>query len=99
MDENSIPDEAVLLIPDPENEGDPPPFGIRPGYYNPPQTLELIEQHRDNPEAIQFIADMLETGDPEDDEFAVMLRLNKDNPEELARIVVACRTGLERDGQ
>jgi hypothetical protein len=87
---SAIPDDAVLLIPDPD-EGSVPAYGIKPGYYNSAQMLTLIDLHKDDPDAIQFIADMLETGDPEDDEFAVMLRLNQHNPEELTRIIQICR--------
>ena len=69
----AIPSEAVLLIPDPE-EGEAPTCGVKPGYYNPAQMVELLQLHKADPEAIGFIADMLETGDPEDDGFCNLLR-------------------------
>lgn len=86
----AIPDDAVLLIPDPDF-GSIPAYGVMPGYYNPAQMLALIDLHKDDSDAIQFIADMLETGNPEDDEFAVTLRLNQHNPEQLARIIQSCK--------
>lgn len=88
---NRIPDDAVLLIPDPENEGDPPEYGIAPGYYSAAQMLDLLERYQDLPDAIQFIADMLETGNPEDDEFAQELRQNKRSPAAIAYIVRIAR--------
>jgi hypothetical protein len=84
-----MPKDAVLLIPQPE-EGEVPTRGVKPGYYNPKQMLALIESHRQDAEAIQFIADMLETGDVENDGFAQMLRVNRQNPAELKRIVAIC---------
>jgi len=87
----SIPDDAVLLIPEPENENESLPYGVKPGYYNPKQMLELIDKHKDDSEAIHFIADMLETGDPENDEFAVTLRTNCTDSEAIARIIQACK--------
>ncbi len=82
-----IPNDAVLLIPDPENESDPPPFGITPGYYNQGGLVGLLSRYSRNREAIQFIADMLESGVPEHDEFVRLLRQNKHNPAEIARLV------------
>lgn len=52
--------------------------------------LQLIEQHKDNPDAIRFIAEMLETGDPANDAFAVTLRRNCSNPVVLERIIQEC---------
>jgi len=49
--------------------------------------LGLVAKHMNDAEAIQFIADMLETGDPDNDGFVQMLRSNRHNPGELARIV------------
>lgn len=86
----TIPDDAVLLIPAPEI-GESPTCGIRPGYYNSKEMLDLIDQHKNDSRAIQFIADMLETGDAESDGFAVMLRNNRSNPKELARIIQICK--------
>jgi hypothetical protein len=52
--------------------------------------IRLVEEHKGDADAIQFIADMLETGDPENDEFAIMLRTNRHDPNALARIVQIC---------
>ena len=30
-----MPKDAVLLIPEPEHEGQQPAYGIKPGYFNP----------------------------------------------------------------
>lgn len=89
---SNVPDDAVLLIPEPEHEQDMPVYGVKPGYYNPEQMLDLLERHKNDADAIRFIADMLETGDPENDGFAVMLRQNHHDPTELARIIHICRT-------
>lgn len=86
-----MPDDAVLLIPEPEREGELAPHGIKPGYYNPRQMLELLEQHKNDADAIQFIADMLETGDPENDGFAEMLRASRCDALAIARIVQICK--------
>ena len=51
----------------------------------------MIEKHKDDADAIQFIADMLESGDPDNDGFVQMLRTNKNNPVELSRIVKICK--------
>ena len=85
----SIPDDAVLLIPEAEN-GELPTCGVQPGYYNPKQMLALIEKHKTDAGAVRFIADMLETGDEENDGFAVMLRANCQDPTELTRILKIC---------
>jgi len=79
-----IPASAVLLIPEPEGE---PDHDIKPGYYDSKQLLQLLDSHKHNPTAIRFIADMLETGQPEDDGFVAMLRANCQNPEAIGRIV------------
>lgn len=86
-----IPKDAVLLIPKPEDRHAPIPYGVTPGYYNPKQLLELLDQHLHNAEAIYFIADMLETGNPKDDGFAEMLRAHHADPSALANIVKAAR--------
>jgi hypothetical protein len=88
--QNGIPKDAVLLIPEPDGEADPPTCGVQPGYYDAIQMLELIEKHKHDADAIEFIADMLETGDPDNDGFVQMLRSNRHNPGELARIVKIC---------
>ena len=46
-----------VIIPFYENEGDTYPGNIKPGEYN---VAELLRAHKSNPEAIQFIADMVE---------------------------------------
>jgi hypothetical protein len=50
-----------LIIPnyDPENP-EPYPGDIKPGYYTQSEVEQLIEKNKDNPEALQFIRDMLE---------------------------------------
>ena len=85
-----MPEDAVLLIPDPEEAGASPTHGIKPGYYSSKEMLELVNEHKSNADALQFIADMLETGDAENDGFAGMLRENRKNPAEIARIVKLC---------
>lgn len=54
-------DEFTLLIPeyDPEDEK-PYPGDIKPGKYGLSDLVALLREHKDNPDAIQFIADMLE---------------------------------------
>lgn len=89
---NGIPPDAVLLIPEPENEGEPPAYGVRPGYYNHKEMLELLNQHKGDAGAIRFIADMLETGVPEDDGFADMIRDNCANPMAIQRIIQICES-------
>lgn len=51
--------DPILLIPDPE-PGQQYPADIEPGYYTVPELVELLRNHKHTPEAIQFIADMLE---------------------------------------
>ena len=82
---------AVLLIPEPEHAAEPPTHGIKPGYYDAEQLLELVLKHKASGDAIQFIADMLETGDAADDGFAMILRQNRNNPAALAKIVKSCK--------
>jgi hypothetical protein len=84
---STVPKDAVLLIPEPENED--APYGIKPGYYNSRQLLRLLNQQKKNADAIQFIADMLETGNAKDDGFAKLLRAHHADPAEIARIVKA----------
>ena len=50
-----------LLIPEYDPE-DPKPYpgDIQPGVYEGNELVELLRQHSANPEAIRFIADMLE---------------------------------------
>ena len=86
-----MPKNAVLLIPEPEQEGEPPIYGVKPGYYDSKQMLHLIDEHKGSAQAVQFIADMLETGDPENDGFAAMLRTSRHDPNAIARIVQICK--------
>ena len=51
----TIPKDAVLLIPEPEHEGEQP--RVKPGYYNSKQTLQLLDKHKDDADAVHFIAD------------------------------------------
>lgn len=82
---------AVLLIPEPENAGEDPIFGIKPGYYDSAQLLKLVLKHKDSVEAVRYIADMLETGNAKDDGFAKLLRKNQNNPVALVRTVESCK--------
>ena len=52
-----MPKDAVLLIPEPEREGEQSAYGIKPGYYNSKQMLQLLENHKGDADAIHFIAD------------------------------------------
>ena len=55
-------DDVVFLVvplPDP-NDPKPYPGRIAPGDYTRNEVVELLRAHRENPNAIQFIADMLE---------------------------------------
>jgi hypothetical protein len=86
---NAIPKNAVLLIPEPENES--APYGIKPGYYNSRQLLQLLDKQKQNADAIQFIADMLETGNPKDDGFAKILKTSCSDPAAITRIIQTCK--------
>ena len=79
------------MIPAPEDGSEAPAYGIKPGYYNSNQMVDLINQYKTKAAAIQFIADMLETGDPQIDGFADMLRANNINSSALGRIAEQCR--------
>jgi len=87
-----VPKDAVLLIPEPEQEGEQPAYGVKPGYYNSKQMLQLLDLHKDDADAVHFIADMLETGDVENDGFVKMLRQNYHDPAAIARIIKICST-------
>jgi hypothetical protein len=87
--QTQVPKDAVLLIPEPDHN-EAPCFGITPGYYDSKQLLQLLDQHKSDADAIQFIADMLETGDPEHDGFVGLLRKNRRDPLALARILKSC---------
>ncbi len=52
-----------LSIPDPAEHGESPePIyeRVKPGVYQGNQVVELLREHKEDSEAIQFIADMLE---------------------------------------
>ena len=50
-----------LLLPDHGDEPDERyPGDIEPGIYSLNEVVELLRKHKRNPDAIQFIADMLE---------------------------------------
>ena len=52
-----------LCIPDYDpNNPEPYPGDIKPGYYSEAEVNELLEKNKDNPEALQFIQDMLDYG-------------------------------------
>jgi hypothetical protein len=51
---------TCLNIPEHESEGDTYPGNIEPGDYDINGLVALLRQNKRNPEAIQFIADMLE---------------------------------------
>jgi len=92
--QSEMPKASVLLIPEPEHRDEAPPYGIKPGYYDSKQLVQLLGQHKSDADAIKFIADMLETGDPENDEFVGLLRKNRHDPLAIARIVQSCNSGL-----
>lgn len=75
-----------LLIPDYEDDNEKYPGDITPGYYNPENIMKLVLFHLNNPEALEFIADMLEVGNPKLDEFSAWLRKNKNNKNALSKI-------------
>ncbi len=52
--------QSVLLIVPQADQAAAYPGGIRPGYYTRNQVVALLREHKDDPDAIQFIADMLE---------------------------------------
>jgi len=54
--------------------------------------LQLLDKYKGDADAVGFIADMLETGDAENDGFAEMLRQNYQDPAAIARIIQICRS-------
>ena len=53
--------ETELIIPDYDAYNPKPyPGDIKPGYYSQAKVKKLLKQHKDNPEALQFLQDMLE---------------------------------------
>ena len=56
-----IKEETELIIPDYDPYNPKPyPGDIKPGSYNKAQVKKLLKKHKDNPEAIQFLRDMME---------------------------------------
>lgn len=55
-------DMLILLIPDhdPDEPKQRYPGNIAPGQYTGNEVVRLLRTHADNPEAVKFIADMLE---------------------------------------
>jgi len=53
--------ETIIIIPDydPYN-AKPYPGDIKPGYYIKSEVKKLLKKHKNNPEALQFISDMME---------------------------------------
>lgn len=49
------PFSILLVIPEGKHPGN-----IEPNIYTRNETAALLREHKDNPDAIQFIADMLE---------------------------------------
>ena len=54
-----VPRIPMLYIPEPA-EGETNPGNIAPGRYTLAELVDLLRDHKNNPEAIQFIADMME---------------------------------------
>jgi hypothetical protein len=56
-----VPDEETIIIPDYDPYNPKPyPGDIQPGGYSRSEIKKLIKKHKDNPEALQFLRDMLE---------------------------------------
>ena len=56
-----ITDETELIIPDYDPYNPKPyPGDIKPGYYSQAKVKKLLKKHKDNPEALQFLRDMME---------------------------------------
>ncbi len=53
-------EEALFTVPDLSPLSGGYPGNIQPGDYTLSGLVDLLRTHKDNPEAIQFIADMLE---------------------------------------
>ena len=56
-----IKNETELIIPD-YDQYDPKsyPRNIKPGSYSKAQVKNLLKKHKNNPEALQFLRDMIE---------------------------------------
>ena len=56
-----VSDEETIIIPDYDPYNPKPyPGDIKHGYYSKSEIKKLLKKHKDNPEALQFIRDMLE---------------------------------------
>jgi hypothetical protein len=56
-----ITDETELIIPDYDPTHPVPyPGKIKPGAYTKAQVKRLLKKHKDNPEVLQFLRDMME---------------------------------------
>jgi hypothetical protein len=56
-----VPDEETIIIPDYDPYNPKPyPGGIKPGCYRRSEIKKLLKKHKDNPEALQFLRDMME---------------------------------------
>ena len=54
-------DETELIIPDYDPYNPKPyPGDIKPGYYSQAKVRKLLNKHKANPAAIQFLQEMLE---------------------------------------
>lgn len=49
-----MPKDAVLLIPEPEYVGEQPAHGVKPGFYNSKQMLQLLDNHKGDADAVHF---------------------------------------------
>ena len=56
-----VQEDFILVIPEYDTD-DPKPYpgDIKPGRYTSNDLAQLLREQRENPEAIEFIADMLE---------------------------------------
>ena len=53
--------ETELIIPDYDTYNPQPyPGDIKAGYYTEARVKKLLKKHKNNPEALQFLRDMLE---------------------------------------
>jgi hypothetical protein len=56
-----VSDEETIIIPDYDPYNPKPyPGDIKPGYYSKSEIKKLLKKHKNNPEALQFLRDMLE---------------------------------------
>jgi hypothetical protein len=56
-----IAEDTELIIPDYDPYSPKPyPGDIKPGYYSEAKVKKLLKKHKDNPEALKFLRDMME---------------------------------------